>query len=46
MDMGDILNQWDSMQKSQKKKEKESKKTQISHKKANAWTAEEKVFAD
>lgn len=26
MDMGDILNQWDSMQKSQSKKQKESGK--------------------
>lgn len=45
MDMGDILNQWDSMQKNQIKKQKESGKNQVSHKKANAPTAEEKVRA-
>lgn len=43
MDMGDILNQWDSMQKNQSKKQKESGKNQVSHKKANAPTAEEKA---
>ena len=45
MDMNDILNQWDSMQ---KKKQKESGKNQVSHvshKKANAPTAEEKARA-
>ena len=45
MDMGDILNQWDSMQKNQIKKQKESGKNQVSHKKANAPTAEEKTRA-
>ena len=45
MDMGDILNQWDSMQKNQVKKQKESGKNQVSHKKANAPTAEEKARA-
>ncbi len=45
MDMGDILNQWDSMQKNQVKKQKEISKCQTSHKKANAPTAEEKARA-
>ncbi len=45
MDMGDILNQWDSMQKQQIKKQKDSGKNQVSHKKANAPTAEEKARA-
>ena len=43
MDMGDILNQWDSMQKNQIKKQKEDNKNQVSHKKANAPTPEEKT---
>ena len=45
MDMGDILNQWDTYQKNQVKKQKESGKNQVSHKKANAPTAEEKARA-
>ena len=45
MDMGDILNQWDSYQKNQVKKQKDSGKNQVSHKKANAPTAEEKARA-
>lgn len=45
MDMGDILDQWDSMQKQQLKKQKESGKNQVSHKKANAPTKEEKARA-
>ena len=45
MDMGDILNQWDSMQKNQLKKQKENNKNQTSHKKANAPTPEEKAQA-
>lgn len=45
MNMGDILNQWDSLQKNQIKKQKESGKNQVSHKKANAPTAEEKARA-
>ncbi len=45
MDMGDILNQWDSMQSNKIRKQKESGKNQVSHKKANAPTAEEKARA-
>jgi len=45
MDMGDILNQWDSIQKNQKKKEKEISRQQVSHKKANAPDPEEKARA-
>ena len=45
MDMGDILNQWDNLQKNQIKKQKESAKNQVSHKKANAPTPEEKALA-
>ena len=45
MDMGDILNQWNTYQKNQVKKQKESGKNQVSHKKANAPTAEEKARA-
>ena len=45
MDMGDILNQWDSMQSDKIHKQKESVKNQVSHKKANAPTAEEKARA-
>jgi len=43
MDMGDILNQWDNYQSAQIKKQKESGKNQVSHKKANAPTPEEKA---
>ena len=46
MDMGDILDQWNSIQKNQIKKQKESAKNQVSHKKANAPTAEEKRKAE
>ncbi len=45
MDFGDILNQWDNLQKEEKKKQKESSKIQVSHKKANAPTKEEKEAA-
>ena len=45
MDMGDILNQWDSIQKNQKKKEKEISRQQVSHKKANAPDPKEKARA-
>ena len=46
MDMNDILNQWDSMQKEKNRKQKESGKNQVSHKKANAPTKEEKALAE
>lgn len=43
MNFGDILNQWDNQQSVQAKKEKEKKASaQVSHKKANAPTKEEK----
>ena len=45
MNMEDILNQWDSMKTAKIKKQKESGKNQVSHKKANAPTAEEKARA-
>ena len=45
MDMNDILNQWDKIQSDKIKKQKESGKNQVSHKKANAPTAEEKARA-
>ena len=45
MDMGDILNQWETMQSDKNRKQKESGKNQVSHKKANAPTAEEKARA-
>ena len=45
MDMGDILKQWDKMQSDNVRKQKESGKNQVSHKKANAPTAEEKARA-
>lgn len=45
MDMGDILNQWDTYQKNQVKKQKEKARNQLYHKKANAPTAEEKARA-
>lgn len=45
MDMNDILNQWDKMQSDKIKKQKESGKNQVSHKKANAPTPEEKAAA-
>lgn len=43
MNMEDILNQWDNMQSAKIKKQKESGKNTVSHKKANAPTAEEKA---
>ncbi len=43
MDMNDILAQWDTMQNDRFKKQKGSDKNQISHKKANAPTPEEKA---
>lgn len=45
MDMNDILNQWDKVQADKIKKQKESGKNQVSHKKANAPTKEEKELA-
>ena len=45
MDMGDILNQWDNIQKEKIRKQKESGKNTVSHKKANAPTKEEKAAA-
>lgn len=45
MDMNEILAQWDKIQKNQSKKEKELSKNQVSHKKANAPSAEEKAAA-
>ena len=45
MDMNDILNQWDKMQSDKIKKQKESGKNQVSHKKAIAPTPEEKAAA-
>ncbi len=45
MDFGDILNQWENQEKLRAKKQKESGKNQISHKKANAPSAEEKAAA-
>ena len=45
MDMGDILNQWDEMKASNARKQRESGKNQVSHKKANAPTKEEKELA-
>ena len=43
MDFGDILEQWDNQQKAAAKKQKDSGKNQVSHKKANAPTPEEKA---
>lgn len=45
MDFGDILAQWDAQQKAAVRKQKESGKNQVSHKKANAPSAEEKARA-
>ena len=46
MDMGDILAQWDDIKKQERKREREQKKQpQVSHKKANAPTAQEKELA-
>lgn len=45
MNMDDILNQWDKMQAADKKKQKQSAQSQVSHKKANAPTLEEKARA-
>ena len=45
MDMGDILAQWDIIQSDKVKKQKESGKNTVSHKKANAPTPEEKALA-
>lgn len=44
MDMNDILNQWDKIQAKEKQQNKEKKQIQVSHKKANAPTAEEKLI--
>lgn len=43
MDFGDILAQWDVQQKKQAEKQRLSGKNTVSHKKANAPTAEEKA---
>lgn len=43
MDMNEILEKWDKIQSNKIKKQKESGKNTISHKKANAPTAEEKA---
>ena len=46
MNMGDILAQWDAVQKNEKIKAREkAKQAQVSHKKANALTADEKELA-
>ena len=45
MNMNDILNQWDKIQSDKVKKQKESGKNTVSHKKANAPTKEEKELA-
>lgn len=45
MDMNDILNQWDQIQADKVRKQKESGKNTVSHKKANAPTKEEKEAA-
>lgn len=42
MDFGDILDQWENYEKNQARKQKESGKNQVSRKKANAPTKEEK----
>ncbi len=45
MDFGDILDQWDKQQKDAVRRQKESGKNTVSHKKANAPTPEEKARA-
>lgn len=45
MDMGDILAQWDNFQADKVRKQKESGKNTVSHKKANAPSPEEKALA-
>lgn len=44
--MNDILNQWDSMKAKEVNKQKQSGKNQVSHKKANAPTKEEKALLE
>ena len=44
MDMNEILSKWDDFQKKEKQKQKEISKIQVSHKKANAPTKEEKLL--
>lgn len=44
MDMNDILNQWDKIKAQEKNKPKQPQ-SQVSHKKANAPTAQEKLLA-
>lgn len=46
MDMNDILNQWDQIQKNKKNQQKNNPQIQVSHKKANAPTKEEKELAE
>ena len=43
MDMNDILNRWDKIQSEEKRKQKESGKNQVSHKKANAPSKQDKL---
>lgn len=43
MDFGDILEQWDKQQKDAERKQKQSGYNTVSHKRANAPTAEEKA---
>ena len=43
MDFGDILAQWDNQQKKQAEKQRLSGRNTVSHKKANAPSAEEKA---
>ena len=45
MDFGDILNQWEKQQKNPAQKKNNGSNAQISHKKANAPTKEEKLIA-
>lgn len=42
MDMNDILNRWDTLQKKEKQEKANAKQIQVSHKKANAPSMEEK----
>ncbi len=46
MDMNDILNQWDKIQADKNRKQKAGGKVQVSHKKANAPTKEEKQLEE
>lgn len=46
MNMNDILNQWDKIQAKEKQNKSQSKNIQVSHKKANAPTKEEKLIKE